>query len=137
MGKKIFAVLILVLCLAMLAGCKSQEKTTPNTLLPGTDGITAVTVSSMPQGYDYSFSGENAETLAEYILNMDMVSDFEEDPNVYTGMTWVIAVEYADGKTVTVYLFGHTFIRSGDDPWLKVSTKAAEGLEALMDSLSK
>ena len=33
MGKKIFAVLILVLCLAMLAGCKSQEKTTPNTLL--------------------------------------------------------------------------------------------------------
>ena len=120
----------------LTAGCKGSEVTAPNTLLPGTDGIKAVSVSSTPQGYEYSFSGENAVKLVNFILRMDVVPDFPEDPNVYTGMTWVIAAEYEDGSTVTVYLFGNMFIRSGEDPWQKVSAKEAEELKALLDYLS-
>lgn len=135
MFKKTSIVWPLILCL-VTAGCDSSNTAVSNALLPGTDGLKSVSVSSMPQGYDYSFSEKNAAKLVNFILRMDVVPDFPEDPNVYTGMTWVIAVEYEDGSTVTVYLFGNMFIRSGENPWQKVSAKEAEELKALLDYLS-
>ena len=136
MHRYMFAILAAMLCLTMVVGCDGTEVATYNTLLPGIDGIAAVTVTSMPQGYDYSLTGENAKKLAQYILDMDVTADFPEDPNVYAGMTWVITTEYENGAAVTVYLFGNMFIRAGDGPWLKVSASEAEGFEALLSSLS-
>ncbi len=137
MHRYMFAIFAALLCLTMVVGCDGTEAATYNTLLPGTDGIAAVTVTSMPQGYDYSFIGESAKKIAQCILDMDVTADFPEDPNVYAGMTWVITAEYEDGNTATVYLFGNMFIRSGDGPWFKVSGEEAEGFEALLASLSQ
>ena len=73
--------------------------------------------------------------LAEYILDMDVQAEFSEDPNVYTGMTWVLAVNYEDGSTVTVEFFGNLFIRADAGSWQKVSQQEAQGLEALLKEL--
>ena len=134
MVKAVVVVLVLVICFALCTSCESAASV-QNTLMPGADGILAISVSSMPQGYDYSFAGESAKALAQYILKMDTLSDFPENPDVYTGMTWVITAEYEDGNTVTVYLFGNMFIRSGDGPWFKISPEESQGFEALLDSL--
>ncbi len=135
MRKAITSILVFVMCFTLCTSCESAAAA-QNTLMPGSDGITSVVVSSMPEGYDYSFTGDQAETLAQYILDMEISADFPEDPNVYAGMTWVIVAEYENGNTATVYLFGNMFIRSGDGPWFKVSGKEAEGFEALLTSLS-
>jgi len=134
MHKAAALILPFILCFALFAGCKGEAA--GNTLLPGSDGIVSVTVTSMPQGYDYFFTCANASELAQYILGMEITADFPEDPNVYAGMTWVITAEYEDGTAATVYLFGNMFIRAGNGPWLKVSTEAAEGFDALLVSLS-
>ena len=126
------AAALLLLC---AGGCHGENPAS-NDLLPGAEGISGIAVTSMPEGYDYSFSGESAKTLAQCIMDMELAADFPEDPNVYAGMTWVITAQYEDGTAVTVYLFGNLFIRSGDGPWFKVSANEAESFERLLTSLS-
>lgn len=123
--------------LLLLSGCRREApEAGQEALLPGAEEIETVTVTSMPEGYDYSFSGSQAGTLAQYILDMKLQADYPEDPNVYAGMTWVITVAYRTGETVTVYLFGNMFIRAGGGPWYKVDYQQAEAFGALLDSLS-
>ena len=135
MRKIWIAILGAALCAIFALGC-SGETGVPNALLPGAQEITDISVSTMPRGYEAVFAGEDAVTLAEYILSMGVQTEFSEDPNVYTGMTWVFDVNYEDGSTVTVELFGNLFVRRDDGPWHKVSGNAAERLEALVYKLS-
>ena len=135
MRKRIALILACVVCVALASGCSGEMGVT-NTLLPGTQGIGHISVSTMPQLHEAVFSGENAVKLAEYILNMDVQTEFSEDPNVYTGITWVFAVNYEDGSVVTVELFGDMFVRTDSGPWHKVFGNAAEGLEELVYKLS-
>lgn len=133
--RKYLCVILAVLLLLCAGGCNDVDSV-PNDLLPGTEGISRITVTSMPESYQYSFSGDSAKTLAQCITDMELAADFPEDPNVYAGMTWVITVQYEDGTAVTVYLFGNMFIRAGDGPWFKVSANEAEAFERLLTSLS-
>ena len=132
--KRTIIFLALVLCLLFLASCGAPEKA--DVFLDGGE-VRAVEVSSMPHGYSYSFSGSEAERVVDYISALHLESSFTEDPNVYTGMTWVVDIEYADGDTDTVYMFGNTFIRKGDSDWLKMEYKEAEGFSELLESLDK
>lgn len=134
--RKLVCIMMAAALLLLCAGGCHGETPAPNDLLPGAAEISGITVTSMPEGYDYSFSGESAKTLAQYVLDMELAADFPEDPNTYAGMTWVITAQYEDGTAVTVYLFGNLFIRSGDGPWFKVSAKEAENFERLLTSLS-
>ena len=133
MRKTLTAILAAVLCVVFLAGC--GDAGVSNTLLPDTRGIEHIFVSTMPQMHEGTLTGEKAVKLAEYILDMDVQAEFSEDPNVYTGMTWVLAVNYEDGSTVTVEFFGNLFIRADAGSWQKVSQQEAQGLEALLKEL--
>lgn len=133
MRKSLAILLAAVLWMLCGAGCGAEDER--NTLLPGAEGITGISVSTMPQSFEASFTGENAGKLAEYILNMDVQAEFPEDPDVYTGMTWVLDITYDTGDTATVYLFGGLFIRTGEGPWQKVTQEEAQGLEDLLKEL--
>lgn len=98
--------------------------------------VTRVAVSSLPGGYDYAYEGEDALAIVEYLDSLTLRSEFEEDPDEYVGMTWVIAVDYADGSTVTVYHFGNMFIRNEDGPWYRMEYEEAERFHALLDELN-
>ena len=97
--------------------------------------VTRVTVSSLPGSYAYAYEGEDALAIVDYLDSLSLQSEFEEDPNEYVGMTWVIAVDYADGSTVTVYHFGNMFIRNEDGPWYRMEYEEAARFHALLDEL--
>jgi hypothetical protein len=98
--------------------------------------VTRVTVSSLPGGYAYAYEGENAMAIVDYLDSLSLRSEFEEDPNEYYAMSWVISVEYADGSTVTVYHFGNMFIRAEDGPWYRMEYEEANRFHALLDELN-
>ena len=89
----------------------------------------------MPHGYEYSFEGEKAERAADYIRSLTLKTEFDENPDVFTGMTWVVELSYEDGKTVTVYMFGNMFIRRADGEWLKMDYDEAEQFLSLLERL--
>lgn len=98
--------------------------------------VTQVAVSSLPGGYAYAYVGEDAMAIVDYLDSLSLQSRFKEDPDEYTGMTWVIAVDHADGSTVTVYHFGNMFIRNEDGPWYRMEYEEAERFNTLLDELN-
>lgn len=98
--------------------------------------VVKIDVSSLPEGYNYSFSGEDAQAIIDYLSTLNLESEFEENPNEYTGMTWVIALEYENGDTFKIYHFGK-FIRSQNGSWYKMSFEEASRFDALLAELDK
>lgn len=98
--------------------------------------VTRVTVSSLPEGYAYAYEGEDAGVIADYLGSLSLQSRFAENPDEYTGMTWVISLSYADGNTVTVYHSGNMFIRAEDGPWYRMEYEEADRFYALLDELN-
>jgi hypothetical protein len=98
--------------------------------------VTQVSVTSLPEGYAYAYEGEDALAIVDYLDSLSLQSRFKEDPDEYTGMTWVISVDYADGSTVTVYHFGNMFIRAEDGPWYRMEYEEADRFHALLDELN-
>lgn len=98
--------------------------------------VTRVTVSSLPGSYAYAYEGEDALAIVDYLDSLSLRSEFEEDPDEYVGMTWVIAVDHADGSTVTVYHFGNMFIRAADGPWYRMEYEEADRFNTLLDELN-
>lgn len=98
--------------------------------------VTQVAVSSLPEGYAYAYEGEDALAIVDYLDSLSLQSRFKEDPDEYTGMTWVISVDYADGSTVTVYHSGNMFIRTADGPWYRMEYEEADRFHALLDELN-
>lgn len=98
--------------------------------------VTQVSVTSLPEGYAYAYEGEDAGVIADYLGSLSLQSRFAENPDEYTGMTWVISVDYADGSTVTVYHFGNMFIRAADGPWYRMEYEEADRFNTLLDELN-
>ncbi len=66
-----------------------------------------------------------------------MISDFEENPDEYSGMTWVIVLEYEDGSKETVYHFGNMFIRTNGGSWYKMTYEQAGAFDSLLWELNE
>jgi hypothetical protein len=98
--------------------------------------VTQVSVTSLPEGYAYAYEGEDALAIVDYLDSLSLQSRFAENPDEYTGMTWVISLSYADGNTVTVYHSGNMFIRAEDGPWYRMEYEEAERFHALLDELN-
>ena len=133
-------IIVLALTLAMLiaafSGC-SESKDNSSLPVSGKGGIKSVSVSSLPKGYNYSFGKNDADAIIDYLSNLNLISDFEENPNEYAGMTWVISLEYENGDIVTVYHFVNMFICADGGPWYKMNFEEASRFDALLDELSK
>ena len=133
-------IIVLTLTLAMMivtfSGC-SDRKDNASLLAAGKDGIKNVSVSSLPEGYNYSFSKDDADAIIDYLSDLNLIFDFEENPNEYAGMTWVISLEYENGDIVMVYHFGNMFIRADSGPWYKMNYEEASRLGELFGELSE
>lgn len=99
--------------------------------------VESISVTSLTEGYNYSFDGDAAGNVVDYLANLKLAADFEENPNEYTGVTWVISLEYEDGDITTIYHFGNMFIRSDSGLWYKMNFDEANQLSVLLDDLSK
>lgn len=164
--KKIFFVLLAItLCLSVFSGCtvlvpEKGDGTQPSILtdsdvyetgaridpsfsdrytsllLQTSEGVSSVSVSSLPGGYDYSFDGEAAKEVVDYFTNLNLISDFTENPNEYDGMTWVVNVEYDNGASETLYHFGNMFVRRESGSWYKMNYDEAARFATLLTELS-
>ena len=134
---KFIAVVLVCVCLIGVIGCKQSSQQAPGNQLLAEGNVVKIDVSSLPELYNYSFSGKDINEIIDYLSTLSLESEFEEDPNTYTGLTWVIALEYEDGDALKIYHFGNKFIRSGDGPWYKMTYEQASRLETLFDELGK
>lgn len=122
--------------LLLLSGCGEEQDAAPS-LLSRKDGATYVEVRSLPEGYAYSFADADAKAIVDYLSGLQLYSDFQENPDGYTGMTWVISIAYEDGEEETVYHFGNMFIRTEGGPWYQMKYEEANRFGTLCSELNK
>jgi predicted small lipoprotein YifL len=133
--KKIFVWMLVLMLVLSLCACNGSKQTPKSPLLP--DGkVTNIKVTSLPEGHDYAFSGEDADAIVAYLSNLNLESEFKENPDEYTGMTWVIALEYESRDAVTVYHFGNMFIRAEKGDWYQMTYEEASRLDTLLEELN-
>ncbi len=115
----------------------SEISKTDDLSLVKTDNVKNVVVESMPEGYEYLFGGDDANAIADYLVNLDLITDFDENPDEYVGMTWVINIKYENGDTTTVYHFGNMFIRVKGGTWYKLTYEQANRFYTLLEELNQ
>lgn len=93
-------------------------------------------VTSLPEGYAYSFSGEDAKAIIDYLSNLNLEENFKENPDGYTGMTWVVSLKYDNGNVSTVYHFGNMFIKVENGPWYLMTYDEASRFGRLLSELN-
>ena len=127
----LFLALVLTVC---LCGCNEQP---PQKIkLLEADNVKSVSVTSFPKGYAYSFAGDDAKAVTDYLSKLSLIPDFKEDPDHYVGMTWVVTVEYEDGDIITIYHFANMFIRANDGPWYPMTYEEANRFGTLLSELN-
>ncbi len=111
MRRILLMILTLAICLPILSGCTPKQFKNLNE-----SEISSVSVTTSPEfyGYEYSFTGEEARAVVDYLSGLDLT------PLLISvgkgGMTWVIEIEYEDESETTVYLFG-------DEIWINAKEK--------------
>ena len=134
--KKLLTIALAFLCLLGMVGCSQQPKQVQGNQLLAEGNVIKIDVSSLPEGYNYSFDGEDAKEIIDYLSNLNLQSNFKENPNEYAGMTWVIFLEYDNGDELTVYHFGNMFIRTEKGSWYKMTHDEANRFDTLLDELN-
>ena len=114
MKRILLTILAIILCLAVFSGCRK-----PPFEPPTSEGVSSVSVSSSPEGYNYSFTGEDAKKVVDYFSEIESTSNYDDNPNELTGMTWKVSITYDDGSTVALYELS-PFIRTQEGVYYKV-----------------
>ena len=117
-------------------GEEQNDKQPESAPLLKSRGAKSVSVTSLPEGYDYYYEGNDAKLIEDYLFDLNLISDFEENPDEYFGMTWVISLEYENGEERTVYHFGNMFIRAENEPWYRMTYEEAYRFDALLIELN-
>ena len=133
--KKIIAIVLVCICVLGIVGCSQQPQQVQGGQLLAEGNVINIDVSSLPEGYNYSFSGADAKAIVDYLSTLNLESNFEENPNEYTGMTWVISLKYENGDVLTICHYG-MFIRVKGGSWYKMTSDEANRFETLLDELN-
>ena len=129
--KKLECILLSLILLLLMVGCGTPV-TVKGTQLLSSGEIKSIRVSSLPEGYSFKFqSSDKIQKFADYFTNLHLIDVFEENPNEYSGMTWVIKITYSDNQEQTIYHFGK-FIRGENGSWFKMDYEEAVQFETLL-----
>lgn len=135
--KKSLALLLALVCICSLTACGKVTDSKPprGSMLLKEGTVEKVHVSSDPGDYVYEFEKESAQEIVDYLASLNLYRDFKENPDDYSGMTWVISLEYENGEKLTIYQFANLFIRTENDPWIEIRPVEAERFGALLEEL--
>ena len=133
--KQMIAIILICICVFGIVGCNQQPQQVQGGQLLAEGKVINIDISSQPEGYNYSFSGTDAKAIIDYLSTLNLESNFEENPNEYDGMTWVISLKYENGDDLTIYHFGNMFIRAKGGSWYKMTYDEASRFDALLDKL--
>lgn len=123
-------ILTLAICLPILSGCTPKQFKNLNE-----SDIKSVSVSTLPEfyGYEYSFSGDEARAVVDYLSGLKLTPLLISMPK--GGMTWVIEIKYEDESETTVYLFGDEIWINAKEKYLMQSEENGV-FEALLEALN-
>ena len=85
MKKNTILILIIACLLTMMTACSGATVKGGVLLKEGT--VKKISVTSQPEGYDYSFSGDDAQSVVNYLSELNLTSEYSENPDEYGGMT--------------------------------------------------
>ena len=134
--KRIILMLIaIMLCLTVFSGCEKQDAELSPFEPPTSKGVSSVSVSSFPGGYNYLFTGEDAQKVTDYFSEIELTSKYDENPNELTGMTLKVTITYDDGNTETLYEIS-PFIRTEDGAWYMIIQSESSDFYTLLNELA-
>ena len=130
--KKLIALIIALVSVCVLVGC-SFVAVEGGVLLK--DGhVTTISITSLPEGYEYTFKGEDAKSIIDYLQNLNLTPYSKS--NDYNGMAWIISIEYETGEIVRVCHSCNKLISADDGPWYEMTYEEANRIYTLLDGLS-
>ena len=129
--KKIAVFVLALLCVLALVGCSPAYAEESTLLKEGT--VKRVSVSSLPEGYDYSYTGRKAQAILDYLAGLDLVEDATPPP---PGGVWVITLEYEDGSTVKLYHSANESITISGGSQYKMTYEQASAFDSLLAELN-
>ena len=133
--KKMHAIILVCICVLGSVGCSKQPQYVQGNQLLAEGNVVNIDVSSFPEEYNYSFNGEDVNVILDYLSTLNLESNFEENPDEYAGMTWIISLKYENGDAFTIYHFG-MFIRSEKSSWYIMTYEEANRFNTLLDELN-
>ena len=130
--KKIAVFVLALLCVVALVGCSPAHTEESVLLKEGT--VKHISVSSLPEGYNYSYTGENAQAIVDYLVGLDLVEDSAPPP---PGGVWNIILEYEDGSTVKLYHSANEYIGISGGSQYKMTYEQASAFDSLLWELNE
>ena len=125
MKRILLMILTLTVCLPVLSGCS----------LPNLDenSIKSISVTSSPEGYEYSFKGADAQAIVDYLESLHLTPF--SGINSEDGMAWVISIEDKNGKITTVYHSCNKYIMAEDGSLYEMIFEEANRFGSLLHEL--
>ena len=125
MKRILIMILTLAVCLPVLSGCSLPEL--------DENSIKSISVTSSPEGYEYSFKGADAQAIVDYLESLHLTPF--SGINSEDGMTWVISIEDKNGKITTVYHSCNKYIMAEDGSLYEMIFEEANRLSSLLYEL--
>ncbi len=129
--KRAMSAALVLFCVLGLVGCGKQQQIKGKQLLAEST-VTTVTVASEPTGYLYSFVGEDAKMIVDYLYELRLA---ETENPWRMGMSWAISLEYDDGTALTVYHCGEYIVVEKN--WYKITNDDGSRFDTLLSELTK
>ena len=125
MKRILIMILTLAVCLPVLSGCSLPEL--------DENSIKSISVTSSPEGYEYSFKGADAQAIVDYLESLHLTPF--SGINSEDGMAWVISIEDKNGKITTVYHSCNKYIMAEDGSLYEMIFEEANRLSSLLYEL--
>ena len=94
-----------------------------------------ITAETQPVSDVKVFTDEKKIGQIMPLLLLKNAAETSGDPNAYVGSANIFTLEYANGETSTITVYGNLFYKKDDGPWCDIPYEQAEKLEELVRSL--
>ena len=125
MKRLLIMILALAICLPILSGCSLPEL--------DENSIKRISVTSSPEGYEYSFKGDDAQAIVDYLESLHLTPF--SGINSEDGMAWVISIEHENGEVTTVYHSCNKYIMAEDGSLYEMILEEANRFGTLLYEL--
>ena len=96
------------------------------------NAVKELRVTHSLSGREETYTGADAAAVAEYINNLTLTADFDEDPNECDGSTYTLEFEMEDGTVRIFYHFGNAFFCEEGGSWYRMEYEEAAKLGELL-----
>ncbi|MDF2685851.1 MAG: antirepressor regulating drug resistance protein, partial [Clostridia bacterium] len=97
--------------------------------------VTGITISTLPENTEYLrtyTSPEKINAILAHIIDLTLNDKFNENPEEYYGMTYVITITYNNNGQKIYYHFGNMFFKEDGKAWEKMIYDEAVKLENII-----